>query len=364
MTKLYIDGTSAPPEIKKALFDMSKNIEFVKEDSKAANGYVFFGTNRITGIQVAVKFYYWGGKSEYHAEPQQLAQIDGENVLKIQDAGLLDVKWAYFITPTCVRGDLDNVIEASALGNRTALDYTYQILSGLSHLHAKRFLHRDIKPANVYLTEAGVAVIGDFGSVKRIPDGTTSIPASSHSLLYRPPESILTNSYGVSGDVYQAGVVLYQLLGGSLPYDGLAWLTRRELAQYESMAVSLDQQDFTDQCIKARIASGRALNMASLPPWVPKPVRRIVNKACHVDPDQRFQSASAFMAKIHEVRPEVPDWQVVDGVPTLMGSPSYRVLNTDKGLFVQKRGGADWRNDRTIYGNSLAELVERITEKT
>lgn len=363
MTKFYINGASAPPEIRNALFDLSKNIEFVKEDSKAANGYVFFGTNRITGLQVAVKFYYWGGKPEYHAEPQQLAQIDAENVLKIQDAGLLDAKWAYFVTPTCTRGDLDNVIEASALGNKIALDYTYQILSGLSHLHSKRFLHRDIKPSNVYLKESGVAVIGDFGSVKRMPDGAISIPASSHSLLYRPPESILTNSYGVSGDVYQAGMVLFQLLGGFLPYDGLAWLTRRELAQYEAMAVSLDQQDFIDQCIKARIASGRALSLATLPPWVPKPVRRLINKACHVNPGQRFQSASAFMAKIHEIRPAIPDWRVVDGVPTLIGSPSYRVLSTENGLQVQKRAGADWRNDRTISGNSLEEIVERIAER-
>lgn len=202
MTKLYIEGSNAPLEIKKSLFDFAKNIAFHREDSKSENGHVFFGTNRVTGMKVTLKYYYWGGKAEYHAEPRQLAQIDAPNVLKIFDAGLLDAKWAYFMTPTCTGGDLDLVLESGPLGIKSALEYTYQALSGLSYLHANRFLHRDIKLANLYLTEAGAVVIGDFGSVKRLPEAATTIPASSHSLPYRPPETIVTNSYGIAGDVY------------------------------------------------------------------------------------------------------------------------------------------------------------------
>jgi hypothetical protein len=51
-------------------------------------------------------------------------------------------------------------------------------------------------------------------------------------------------------------------------------------------------------------------------------IRRIINKACHVDAAQRFQTASAFMAKIHEVRPSVPDWRVIEGCPTLIAKTS------------------------------------------
>ena len=363
MTKLYIEGSSAPLEIKKSLLEFSKNIEFHREDSKAANGYVFFGMNRVTGTQVTLKYYYWGGKTEYHAEPRQLAQIDAQNVLKILDAGLIDAKWAYFMTPTCTGGDLDVVLESSPLGVKSALDYTYQALSGLSHLHGSRFLHRDIKLANLYLTEVGSVVIGDFGSVKRLPDAASTIPASSHSLAYRPPETIITNSYGIAGDIYQCGLVLYQLLGGTLSYDGIAWLSKRELTQLETLATPLDKEDFIDRCIKAKIAAGRATDLASLPPWVPKQIRRIINKACHVDAAQRFQSASAFMAKIHETRPCAPDWQVIDGCPTLIAKTSYKIINGEDGYSVQKRAGTDWRNDRTIVGDTLEELVESITKK-
>lgn len=363
MTKLYIEGSSAPLEIKTSLVEFSKNIEFHREDSKAANGYVFFGSNRVTGMQVTLKYYYWGGKAEYLAEPRQLAQIDAANVLKILDAGLLDAKWAYFMTPTCTGGDLDVVLESNPLGIKSALDYTYQALSGLSHLHAKRFLHRDIKLANLYLTQAGAVVIGDFGSVKRLPEAETTIPASSHSLPYRPPETIGTNSYGIAGDVYQCGLVLYQLLGGTLSYDGRAWLSKRELVQLETMATPLDQEDFVDRCIKAKIAAGKAVDLTTLPPWVPKAIRRIINKACHVAADQRFQSASAFMAKIHETRPAAPDWQVIDGCPTLRAKTSYRIVKAAASYAVQKRAGVEWRNDKTIVGKTLEELVESIAKK-
>ncbi len=363
MSTLYIDGINAPSEIKKALRDLSKNISFTKEDVKAANGHVFFGTNRITEKNVAVKFYYWGGKAEFHAEPKQLAQIEADNVLKIHDAALLDSKWAYFVTPNCANGDLDELLEITSLGNIAAIDFTYQILSGLSHLHAKRFLHRDIKPANIYVSDDNKAVIGDFGSVKKIPEGASFIPASSHSLLYRPPESITKNSYGIAGDIYQAGMVLYQLAGGVLPYDGREWLSRRELEHYESIALSHDQQEFVDQCVRSRIVSGKVLNLSSLPPWVPPTLKRLIRKACHVDSAQRFVNSSSFMAKLHKLRPSILDWRVVDGTPVLFGSTSYRIVEREDAFGVQKRTNGDWRNDNGFSGVSIKELVDEISEK-
>ncbi|MCP2514436.1 protein kinase [Achromobacter mucicolens] len=363
MSKLYIEGSNAPPEIKTSLLALSKNIEFQREDSKASNGHVFFGINRVTSTPVTVKYYYWGGKAEYHAEPRQLAQIYAQNVLKILDAGLIDTKWAYFMTPTCTGGDLDLVLESSPLGVKTALDYAYQTLSGLSHLHGNRFLHRDIKLANLYLTEGGWVVIGDFGSVKRLPEAASTIPASSHSLAYRPPETIITNTYGVPGDIYQCGLVLYQLLGGTLAYDGLSWLSKREVTQLETLATQSHKEEFVDRRIKAKIAAGKATDLTSLPPWVPKSIRRMINKACHVDAGQRFQTASAFMAKIHELRPSVPDWQVIEGYPTLMAKTSYRIVGSDDGYIVQKRAAGDWRNDNTITGRTLEELVDSIAQK-
>jgi serine/threonine protein kinase len=363
MTSLYINGISAPAEIKAALQNLSKSIHFTKEDTKAANGHVFFGKNRITNKLVAVKFYYWGGKAEFHAEPNQLASIESEFVLPIHDAGLIDGTWAYFQTPACSNGDLDDILEHTSIGNFGAIDLTYQILDGLSHLHAKRFLHRDLKPSNIYVTEHNKAVIGDFGSVKRIPEGRSVIPASSHSLLYRPPETISNNVYGIPGDIYQAGMVLYQLLGGYLPYDGMAWLSKQELLQFRSLGTPSDEDAFVDQCIKGRICSGRLLNFSALPPWVPNSIIKIIKKACHLDSAKRFQTASSFMAKLHEVRPGVLDWKIEDGCPVLRGTPSYRIVDDGDHPHVQKSSGTTWRNDNSFSATELNELVGEISAK-
>lgn len=363
MTSLYINSVSAPVEIKAALHDLSKRIHFTKEDTKAANGYVFFGVNRITNKSVAVKFYYWGGKAEFHAEPNQLASIASEFVLPIHDAGLIDGTWAYFQTPACSNGDLDDILEHTSIGNLGAIDFTYQILDGLSHLHAKRFLHRDLKPSNIYVTENNNAVIGDFGSVKRIPEGRSVIPASSHSLLYRPPETISTNVYGIQGDIYQAGMVLYQLLGGYLPYDGMAWLSRQELQHFRTLGTPADGESFVEQCIKGRICSGRLLILSSMPPWVPESLKKIVKKACHLDATKRFQTASSFMAKLHEVRPLVLDWKIEDGHPVLRGTPSYRIVEVGGQPHAQKSSGKTWRKDNSVTSTEFAKLVEEISKR-
>jgi serine/threonine protein kinase len=363
MPGLYLNGVSAPDEIKASLQQLSKSIEFVKEDNKAANGYVFFGKNRVTNVDVAVKFYYWGGKHTFHAEPKQLAAIKSDYVLPIYDAGLIDNTWAYFQTPFCVNGDLDDLLEHTSVGNLAAIDYSYQVLSGLSHLHAKRFLHRDLKPANVYVDERNNAVIGDFGSVKRLPEGHGTIPASSHSILYRPPETNTANVYGIPGDIYQAGILLYQLLGGYLTYDLVAYLSRTEQQRLKSLGSPADESIFIDQCIKSLICSGKLLNYASMPPWVPEELKKIIKKACHLDPTKRFQTASSFMAKLHAVRPKVLDWKVVDGHPQLCsGNVSFRIVGDAEQCRVQKKRGENWRNDNSFGDGSMPTLVSAILQ--
>ncbi len=364
MSSLFIEGINAPDEIKLALNDLSKDYQINREVTKGANGYLFFGTNRILNANIAIKFYYWGGDTEYHAEPNTLAQINSENVLSVHSAGLLNNEWAYFVTPYCPAGDLDDILAQKQLGNIVAVDFTCQLLNGISHLHKRRYLHRDLKPANIYIGEAGQAVIGDFGSIKRLPEDTDSIPASSHSVLYRPPESVASNKYGFLGDVYQSGVVLFQLLGGNLPYSEISWLNKHERKHYNSLIDEVDRTIFADQCLKAKISRGKILDMSSLPPWVPDTLKRTIRKATNVIPKKRFQSASAFHVHLNNLRASVPNWVIIDGHLVLEGSRSYRIIN-DGEISVQKRmNQGNWRRDNSIQAAKISEAVSAINEIT
>ncbi|WP_409288494.1 serine/threonine protein kinase [Pseudomonas sp. KCJK8927] len=364
MSEILISNLSTPANIKAQLNILSKDIRFTREITKGGNGYLFFGENRILKNEVAVKFYYWGGDAKYHAEPSTLAAIEAPNILQVKNAGLLDGEWAYFVTPRCANGDLDDVLEKTEHGNLQAVERTSQILSGVTHLHQRRYLHRDLKPSNIYVGEDGRSIIGDFGSIKYIPEDLDSIPASSHAVLYRPPESIDANSYGFEGDIYQCGIILYQLLGGYLPYEEMAWLSRSEKLEHDRQASRADKSIFIDTCIRDKIKRGKIVDISSLPSWVPDNLKRTVRKATHIDPTKRYSSASAFHAHLNNIKTKIPDWSVVGGQPTLRGTTSFRICHDGESLYVQKsKSGGDWRRDNSLVGDNISEIVENIEAK-
>lgn len=363
MSSLFIEGINAPNEIKAALKNLSKDYQIIREVTKGSNGYLFFGINRILNTKVAIKFYYWGGDAGYHAEPNVLAQIRSENVLSVHNAGLLDNEWAYFVTPYCPKGDLDDVLARTKFGNIAAIDLTCQLLNGISYLHERRFLHRDLKPANIYIGETSQAIIGDFGSIKTLPENTDAIPASSHSVLYRPPESVVNNKYGFLSDIYQCGIVLFQLLGGNLPYSEIAWLSRQERNHYNSLTDSVDKTIFADQCLKTKICKGKILDISSLPPWVSENLKRTIRKAVNIVPEKRFQSASAFHVHLNNLKASVPNWSLIENHPVLKSSTSYRIVNESEIIVQKRRDNGKWRRDNSIQASNISEAVAAINEK-
>lgn len=364
MAELYIQGLNVPRTIKEALTRFSENYSLEREVKKGANGYLFFGRNKVLRTEIAIKIYYWGNDRKFHAEPRRLSQITAENVISVFDAGYIDESWAYFVTPYCSGGDIEDLLCESTVGNLKAIALTVQILNGLSHLHAQRFLHCDLKPSNIYLNTIGSAVIGDFGSIAKLPPGQNTIPASSNTLLYRPPEAIDSLQYGFAGDIYQVGLVLFQLLGGHLPSEAAAWLSKQELVHLAQLISDADQSIYVNQCMSARIVRGKVLDLSSLPPWVGEPLKRVIRKACNNNPEKRFETAAHFLAQLNKIQPAVPDWKIIDGYPTLNASTNYRIVESHGVFQVQKhRGENPWRNDSSISKASLAETVDVINDR-
>ena len=197
-----------------------------------------------------------------------------------------------------------------------------------------------------------------------MPEGLASIPASSHAVLYRPPESIETHSYGYAGDIYQCGLILYQLLGGHLPFDEVSWLSKAEKRTYDVLETVADKSIHANQCLKSKILRGKVVDISSLPPWVPDNLRRTINKAVQIHPSKRFVSASAFQVQLNNIRSQVPDWALENGVPVLRGNTAFRICLDGAQSYVQKsRNGSLWRKDNSFQTNSLAELVAEISAR-
>ncbi len=366
MSNFNIDLSTAPLPIKNKLKELSSTIAFNKQSNTGSNGWLFFGTNNIHQKKVAVKFYDWSGSTEYHAEPKHLASIRADNVIPILDVAYVDNDYAYFITPYMEKGDLDTEIHMGVRGNCRAIFLTRDILIGLSHLHSKNLLHRDLKPQNIFISNDDKAIIGDFGSVKKVPDGQINVPGSGHSLIYRPPESVNSSIYGISGDIYQVGLILFQLLGGNFPYDESSWLSTSELKKYRGIQDSINRQIYANTCIKNKISNGKIININSLPFWVCKPLRTLISKACNSDPLKRFQYCSEFLASISKIQQSIHNWYIEEGCPTIENKGNkYRIVfdTHTQMYFIEKCIKSGWRKDNTFSSTSVSDFVAEIEKK-
>jgi serine/threonine protein kinase len=295
-----------PEAIGGALSELAAHYDDFKQNDRGANGYLFFAKNKITGAGVAIKFYAGEPGEARHDEPRQLCSIRSRNVLPILDARSVSEEWGYFVTPLCVEGDLDDLI-ATQPSVHEALDVALGICNGVSAIHALKMLHRDLKPGNIVMHE-GMPQIADFGSVRMLGNGASHVTASKHSILYRPPESFATGQYTAQGDIYQIGIVLYQLLGGYLPYDADEYLTARERKQLAALTDPVERTLFEDAAIRARSEAGALLRPSSLPPWT-STARRALRDMTHPDPLRRCGSVADVAAALTQLRACMANWR-------------------------------------------------------
>ena len=172
--------------------------------------------------------------ARFEAERQALAMMDHPNIAKVLDAGATDAGRPYFVMEL-VRGiKITDYCDQQRLSTRQRLELFVQVCQAVQHAHQKGIIHRDLKPSNILVTEQdGKAVpkVIDFGIAK----ATTSAPLTDKTLFTAFDQFIGTPAYmspeqaGLGGldidtrsDVYSLGVLLYELLTGSQPFDSAA----------------------------------------------------------------------------------------------------------------------------------------------
>jgi serine/threonine protein kinase len=296
-----------PGAVKNALSELFTHYGDFEQNKRGANGYLFFAKNKITNASVAIKFYAGEQGEARHDEPRQLCLITNRNVLPILDARSVSDEWGYFVTPRCFEGDLDDLV-ATQPSLYEALDIVLGICNGVSAIHAMKMLHRDLKPGNIVM-QAGMPKIADFGSVRMLGDGENYVTSSRHSILYRPPESFATGRYTTKGDIYQIGVVLYQLLGGDLPYDGNDYLALKDFKQLALIEDPVDKSIFVDSVIRSRVESGSLLTYSSLPPWVTGVAKRALRGMTSPNPENRCSSVADVAAALTQLRATMANWR-------------------------------------------------------
>ena len=358
---LMIDTEDLPAEVTAALSDLEEHYQNFDRNDRGANGYLIFAKNIVSKMDVAIKFYAGDPGEHRHDEPRQLSALTCPNVLPILEARSISDEWAFFMTPRCFEGDLDDVIQ-SRPSVHTALDIAVGICSGVSSIHAAGMLHRDLKPGNIVML-SGTPRIADFGSVTAIREGHPDAVASRHSILWRPPESFETGRYSRKGDVYQLGLAVYQLLGGRLHYDGMNYLTKKQNNEFEAIDDPVDQSIFVDEVIRNKAQTGKLLDLKSIPKWLHSGARSTIKALCHPDIDKRPSSVADVAAMLTTMRSRIQNWRWQGTTASLEKNGKRIELrptgNVDEYVAYQDRG-AGFRRIPRLNADGLSKLTSKF----
>jgi len=214
-----------------------------------------------------------------------------------------DASNVYLAMPLMAGGSLHQLLEAGAMSVREIVRFGLSLMSGLNHVHTRGLVHLDLTPKNVLLDEAGRAAISDFGIAKYLLPTTGTVENDVFTAPYRAPESLKTLTLTTASDIYQVGVLLYQMAVGSPVFID-------QLAGFKDRAA-----------LAAAIASGHFPNRGALPFHLPPALASLIKQCLDVDPDRRPKSVFEIINRLSAIE-ESLDWQPSwDGVQLSLTNP-------------------------------------------
>ena len=240
------------------------------------SGLVFRARRMSIGKDYAIKFLQVEDETVRRAVVAELesvkwfAQIDHPNLVSIEDRGEVDgipyLVMAFAGTET-LRGRMPTGRTPTAEERDELLRYFLQCCRGLAALHERSLVHFDVKPANVFL-KGGVARLGDYGLSKLVTHSRGSLSMGRGTPYYMAPE-LLQRRGDHRSDVYSAGVLLYEILCGRVPFAG----------------------DSEWEVLKKH-----ELQPPELPAHLGPRERAVLQRCLQKDPDARYQSVHDVLA--------------------------------------------------------------------
>lgn len=345
------------------------DIEVFEYIRRGCNGEVYFGKRIKMNDDVVLKFYWSHENYDASEEAVILRNIEHDNILKIWDLKFLPPYYAYFLTPRISGGDLQGIIENQKLSTKEVLEIISGILLGLTELHSKHNLvHRDLKPGNILFDLAKKRpVIADLGSVKKIDHADGCVTASKSTYLYLPPESVMANEYYYQSDIYQVGLIMFQLLGGYFPLETLIdFLTQREKKQLDGIKNSMEWDRKLTELLREKVIKGKIADTKTLPKYLDLGFKRVLNKALNFHYEKRYKNPSLFLKEVHKLLRTCPEYIVEDDKLLVIhdNGKEYQIYQNKRNQIVLEKRLANkgWRKVNSHNGTfeSALELARIV----
>ncbi|MGI9244447.1 MAG: protein kinase domain-containing protein, partial [Verrucomicrobiales bacterium] len=252
--------------------------------------------------------------ARFEAERQALALMDHPNIAKVHDAGATETGRPYFVMEL-VRGiPITKFCDEQNLDTSERLALFVDVCHAVQHAHQKGVIHRDLKPSNVMVTmhdDRPVVKVIDFGVAKAtqtdLTDKTlfTQFEQFIGTPAYMSPEQAQFSGLDIDtrSDIYTLGVLLYELLTGTTPFDSKS-LARagqdeiRRIIKEEEPARPSARLSTLGNAELTSLAKHRQVQPTKLPGLVRGDLDWIVMKALEKDRTRRYETANALSADI------------------------------------------------------------------
>lgn len=241
----------------------------------------------------------------FRREAQAAASLNDPRIVAIYDWG--SDAGTYFIVMEYVEGStLAEIIKASGpLPIAKAVKIAVEVLGGLHLAHIKGIVHRDVKPANIAITVNGQIKVMDFGIARAAHDGAMTVTQTGMVIgtaSYFSPEQAQGKPVDARSDIYSAGIVLYEMLTGVVPFRG-------------ESPVAVAYKHVTEDPTPPR----------ALAEDIPPALEAVVMKAISKNPDNRYQTALEMCGDLERVL----RGEQVEATPVLSSSEQTAMMGAD-----------------------------------
>jgi serine/threonine protein kinase/tetratricopeptide (TPR) repeat protein len=214
-------------------------------------------------------------EQRFISEAKAASSFDHPNICTIYDINKTEDDQFYIVMGYYAGETLKKKLNAGPLQIDTAINYATQIANGLTRAHEAGIIHRDIKPANIMITDRDEVKILDFGLAKTSSEPSiTKMGSTVGTVSYMSPEQTKGEKVDHRTDIWSLGVLLYQMLSGSLPFQG----------DYEQAIIySILNED------PAQIMN------------IPVELEQLVMKMLEKEPRQRFPKVEELLKSLEEI---------------------------------------------------------------